>query len=78
MQKYVDFKGCNPWYGICTLHMLEVFKCKNCKGLTIEMVKPLVRCTNDDFKRIRRMDLDWNTCKEAHDLLVDWYSKMIT
>ena len=41
--KYVDFEGCDPWYGVCTLHMLEVFKCKNCKGLTVEMIKPLRR-----------------------------------
>ncbi|RIA84102.1 hypothetical protein C1645_784856 [Glomus cerebriforme] len=59
--KYVDFEGCDPWYGMCTLYMLEVFKCKNCKGLTVEMVKPLVECTNKDFKRIRKVDVDWNT-----------------
>ncbi|CAI2180978.1 4610_t:CDS:2 [Funneliformis geosporum] len=59
--KSVDFGGCDPWYGICTLHMLEVFKCKNCKGLTVKMIEPLVNCTNDEFKRVKRMALDWNT-----------------
>jgi hypothetical protein len=74
--KYVDFESCDPWYGACTLYTLEVFKCKNCKGLTVEMVKPLINCTNDNFKWIRKMDVDSNTCEEAQILLADWFSKL--
>ncbi|CAG8491944.1 8804_t:CDS:2 [Funneliformis mosseae] len=75
--KSVDFGGSDPWYGICTLYMLEVFKCKNCKGLTVEMIEPLIKCTNGEFRRVKKMILDWNTSKEAHDLLNYWYSKLI-
>jgi hypothetical protein len=71
--KSVNFEGCDPWYGIRTLHMLQVFKCKNCKGLTVDMVKPLIECTKeDDFKMIKKMDVDWNTCEEANTLLYEW------
>ncbi|CAB4419096.1 unnamed protein product [Rhizophagus irregularis] len=70
--KYVNFEACDPWYGIRTLHMLQVFKCRNCKGLTVEMVKPLIECTKEDFKMIKKVDVDWNTCKEANTLLDEW------
>ncbi|GBB90649.1 hypothetical protein RclHR1_17690003 [Rhizophagus clarus] len=70
--KYVNFEGCDSWYGIRTLHMLEVFKCKNCIGLTVEMIKPLIECTREDFKKIKKVDVDWNTCKEANILLDEW------